>query len=143
MAESVKKAIVLVVEDDVVDVESIERGVAARGLPFDLRVRRDGQEAIDYLRSEELSAEQRKKLIVLLDINMPGMDGHQFLDELRTDERLRRTLVFVVTTSDLAQDKAKAYDRNVAGYFVKGRVDGLLDTLEKYHENVEFPPVSD
>lgn len=141
MTEATKNAIVLVVEDDFVDIESVRRGVASRGLNFDVQVREDGQKALDFLR-DELAPEQREQLLVFLDINMPGMNGHQFLDELRADEKLRRTIVFVLTTSDHELDKSKAYDRNVAGYFVKSNVDGLLDTVAVYADNVEFPPTT-
>lgn len=137
-----KNPIVLVVEDDFVDIESVKRGIAARDLGFELHVKQDGEQALDFLRGDDLNAQQRERLLVFLDINMPGMNGHQFLDELRADERLRRTIVFVLTTSDHATDKSKAYDRNVAGYFVKSNVDGLLDTVAVYADNVEYPPLT-
>ncbi len=132
--------IVMVVEDDFVDVERIKRSVRRRDMKFHLDPVTDGRKALEKLRSEEFTAAQREKLIVFLDINMPGMNGHQFLDELRNDPLLKRTIVFVLTTSDHVRDKAKAYERNVAGYFVKSNVEGLLDTIAPYLENVEFPP---
>ena len=71
---------------------------------------------------------------------MPGMNGHEFLEAIRDTPELCRTIVFVLTTSDDVSDKARAYDKNVAGYFVKSNVSGLLDMIEEYVENVEFPP---
>ncbi len=59
--------------------------------------------------------------LVLLDLNMPRMGGIEFLDELRRDPLLRRTLVFVMTTSSAEEDRVRAYDRNVAGYIMKHR----------------------
>ena len=50
---------------------------------------------------------------------MPGMDGFEFLDELRADAVLRRTVVFVMTTSAAAEDRMRAFDRNAAGYILK------------------------
>lgn len=142
MTEAAQNPIVMVVEDDFVDVEAVKRGIAKRGLEYDLHIKRDGEQALDFLRSDQLTAEQKENLLVFLDINMPGMNGHQFLDEVRADDELRRTIIFVLTTSDHSQDKSKAYDRNVAGYFVKSNVDGLLDTVAVYVENVEFPPAT-
>lgn len=131
----------MIVEDDLVDIETVERGIRRRNLNYDLQPVSDGQKALQYLRSGEITADQRESLIVFLDINMPGMNGHQFLDELRSDPLLKRTIVFVLTTSNHIRDKALAYDRNVAGYFVKSNVDGFLDTVAAYVDNVEFPPV--
>lgn len=139
----VPNPIVMVVEDDIVDLEQVKRGIAKRGLSYDIHAMQDGRNALEFLRGDTLSLSERENLIVFLDINMPGMNGHQFLDELRADEQLRRTIVFVLTTSDHARDKSKAYDRNVAGYFVKSNVEGLLDTVALYAENVEFPPAAE
>lgn len=133
--------VVLLVDDDVVDIEAVQRAVAQRKLNFRLIPEQDAARTIGLLRTE-LDAAEVKRLVVLLDINMPGMNGHQFLDAIREDEKLKSTIVFVLTTSEQESDKAKAYDRNVAGYFVKSNLNGLLDTLESYLENVEFPPVA-
>ncbi|TWU47512.1 Response regulator rcp1 [Rubripirellula tenax] len=133
--------IVMVVEDDFVDVELVKRGIRARKLNYGLLTSSDGNQALEMLRSDKLTHEERERLIVFLDINMPGMNGHQFLTKLREDPNLRRTIVFVLTTSDHPRDKQMAYDNNVAGYFVKSNLEGLLDTVAVYVENVEFPPV--
>ena len=137
-----KTPMLLVVEDDYVDVHTLRRGLQKRSLNYDVYTGEDGQAALDLLRSDTFSADQLENLIILLDINMPGMNGHQFLDEIRKDAKLKRSIVFVLTTSDHPTDKMKAYDRNVAGYFIKGNLDGLLETVSKYVDNVEFPPIS-
>ncbi len=131
---------VLVVDDDVVDVEIVERGTRQRNLPCEMRSMPDGRHALEFLRSDSLTEDQRERLAIVLDINMPGMNGHQFLEELRKDPQLRRTLVFVLSTSDHVRDKSKAYDMNVAGYFTKPNIDSLIDTLELYAQHAEFPP---
>lgn len=134
------KPIVLVVEDDYVDQHMLRRGLKERALDYTLHAAEDGQQALDLLRSDRFTTEQLENLVVFLDINMPGMNGHQFLDEIRKDKRLRRIIVFVLTTSDHPTDKMLAYDRNVAGYFVKRNLDALLDMVSTYIANVEFPP---
>lgn len=133
--------ILMIVEDDVVDIEIVKRGVQSRNLPYALEAIQDGERALEYLRSNASSNSQREKLVVFLDINMPGMNGHQFLEELRKDPVLHRTIVFVLTTSDHVRDKSMAYDQNVAGYFTKSNIEGLLDTVAVYAESVEFPPL--
>ena len=139
MSESLDP-ILMIVEDDVVDIEVVKRGIASRNLDYEIFTKHDGIEALQFLRNSNFSESQRRNLIVFLDINMPGMNGHQFLDELRSDSELNRTIVFVLTTSDHDRDIAQAYDKNVAGYFVKSNVEGLLDTVATFAECVEFPP---
>lgn len=135
---SVEKATVLLVEDDDVDIELVTRGLKKRELDFDIHTTTDGSQALNFLR-ESMTGEQRERLLVLLDLNMPRMNGHEFLAELRNDPALRRTIVFVLTTSSLEADRSRAYEQNVAGYFVKSNVNGLLDLLGTYSEHVEFP----
>jgi CheY-like chemotaxis protein len=132
--------ILMIVEDDLVDIEIVTRGIESRKLNYKMFSENDGSQALKFLRQQEFTESQRRNLIVILDINMPGMNGHQFLEELRSDSDLKRTIVFVLTTSDHERDIAQAYDKNVAGYFVKSNVEGLLDTVAVYVENVEFPP---
>jgi CheY-like chemotaxis protein len=82
-------------------------------------------------------------LLILLDLNMPRMGGIEFLKQLRDDPLLRRTLVFVITTSSGDEDRRLAYEKNVAGYFLKrGPKGGFLEAigmLERYWRTIEFP----
>jgi CheY-like chemotaxis protein len=132
---------VLIVEDDDVDVEIVTRGLKRRDLQLDVHVASDGSKALEFLRNE-IRQDQRNQLIVLLDLNMPLMNGHEFLAELRSDPALCQAIVFVVTTSALESDRRLAYEKNVAGYFVKSNIDGLLDMISNYVANVEFPALS-
>ncbi|MCL4109355.1 UNVERIFIED_CONTAM: hypothetical protein GTU68_038984 [Idotea baltica] len=136
-----EKATVLIVEDDEVDIELVTRGLKKRNMNFEIQTTTDGDKALSFLR-ESLSPEQSSRLIILLDLNMPRMNGHEFLSELRKDQDLKQTIVFVLTTSSLEADRARAYEQNVAGYFVKSNVNGLLDLLGTYAEHVEFPKIS-
>ncbi|MCA9139946.1 MAG: response regulator [Planctomycetales bacterium] len=135
------EAVILVVEDDFVDVEIVNRAVAKRGLQATVLSAADGNAALKILRSDALSPEQRCRTVVFLDINMPGMNGHQFLDELRSDPSLQQTIVFVLTTSDHPRDIARAYQKNVAGYFLKSKLDGLMQATAIYLENALFPSI--
>ena len=135
---SKESATVFIVDDDDVDIELVTRGLKKRGTTFDIHSASDGSSGLEFLRNE-LPQDKQSKLIVLLDLNMPRMNGHEFLAEIRSDAALRKTIVFVLTTSSLEADKSRAYERNVAGYFVKSNVEGLLDLLSDYAEHVEFP----
>jgi CheY-like chemotaxis protein len=81
--------------------------------------------------------------LVLLDLNLPRMGGIEFLTHLRRDPDLRRSLVFVMTTSLAEEDRARAYDENVAGFLSKQRSgQGLIEAasmLNDYLRTIEFP----
>jgi len=133
---------VLIVDDDDVAAEGVLRGLRKHG--FDGRVLwvTDGSTALDVLRgrhSEEL-AEPR---VVLLDLNMPVLDGFGFLEQLRADAQLSSTVVFVLTTSSSNNDMLRAYEENVAGYMVKSMVGPqfarLARLLESYAAAVVMP----
>jgi CheY-like chemotaxis protein len=74
---------------------------------------------------------------------MPRMNGLAFLDELRKDPQLKRSIVFALTGSEEYEDKAAAYDRRVAGYLVKASLghdySALRELLEVYYQAIEFP----
>lgn len=135
----------LLVEDDEIDVELIERALSKAGSTVSLTVAENGLEALNLLRRE---GEQRPffPALILLDLNMPLMNGFAFLRALREDVRLRRCIVFVLTSSDLDRDKLAAYHYNVAGYMLKSDLDrnriSLLDLLNIYRKNVLLPPLS-
>lgn len=136
-----RRATILIVDDDEVDIEIVTRGMKKRSLELDVVWRTDGCKALDLLRNE-LSPEQREHLIILLDLNMPNMNGHEFLAEIRADPLLQSTIIFVLTTSALESDRRRAYQRNIAGYFVKSNVGGLLDLLDGFSTHVEYPLLS-
>ncbi|QEG23841.1 response regulator [Mariniblastus fucicola] len=136
-----EKPIVLIVEDDEVDTEVVCRGIERRKLDCDVRDFNDASNALAYLR--DLPPATAERVITLLDINMPGMNGHQFLRELRKDSLLRKNIVFVLTTSRHRRDIADAYDSNVSGYFIKAKIDLLFDVLEIFINSVELPLGSD
>ena len=105
-----------------------------------LKVAGNGLEALEMLRSGEIPPFNR---IVLLDINMPRMDGIEFLRELRADPALRATTVVVLTTSNEDRDRVQAYELNVAGYLLKPvtfvNFVEIMAMLNKYWTLMEFP----
>lgn len=109
----------LVVDDNDLDVEKIERGFARFNIANPVIRAKDGLDALDYLRGEGGRERVKRPYVVLLDLNMPRMNGIEFLEELRNDPELADTSVFVLTTSDHKHDIRDAHQHNVAGYVVK------------------------
>lgn len=131
---------ILLVEDDEVDVMNVRRAFKKNNIANPLFIASDGQDALASLRSGEIPVERR---IVLLDLNMPRMNGIEFLRELRRDPELARTTVVVLTTSNDERDKIDAYELNVAGYLLKpvtfSNFCEVMATLNKYWTLVEMP----
>ena len=130
----------VLVEDDDIDVMNVRRALERAHVTNPLFVAHNGLEALELLRSDKVPRDRR---LVLLDLNMPKMNGIEFLRELRKDPSLRPTPVVVLTTSDDDRDKVQAYDLNVAGYLLKpvtfvNFVD-VMAALNKYWALVEMP----
>ena len=131
---------ILLVEDDEVDVMNVRRAFDKNHITNPLFVASNGLEGLEKLRSGEVPQGRR---IVLLDLNMPRMNGIEFLRRLRSDPALAATPVIVLTTSNNDHDKIEAYNLNVAGYLVKpvtfAEFSELMVTLNKYWTLVEMP----
>lgn len=107
---------ILLVDDDEVDVIIVKRAFSTAGVVNKLFIARDGIEALAMLRGNEIPSQRR---VVLLDINMPRMNGIELLREIRADPALRALSVIVMTTSTEERDRVDAFKLNVAGYIVK------------------------
>jgi CheY-like chemotaxis protein len=131
---------VLLVEDDQVDVMNVQRAFKKNNIANPLWTAGNGVEALDKLRSGEIPL---SRLLVLLDLNMPRMNGIEFLRRLRADPDLRQIPVVVLTTSADERDRIEAYHLNVAGYIVKPvtfvNFCEAMATLNKYWALVEMP----
>jgi CheY-like chemotaxis protein len=131
------------VDDDQVDTRAVRRSLRELRIAKPVVEARDGIEALQHLRGENGHVEVAVPRVVLLDLNMPRMGGLEFLEEIRGDVSLARTLVFVMTTSESDEDRARAYAWNVAGYVLKHKLGrSFADTiamLEHYCRIVEFP----
>jgi len=134
---------VLLVDDDDVDVKAVSRAFRKAKIANPMQVARDGVEALAMLRGEEGHTALTRPYIIILDLNMPRMDGREFLTELRKDPVLHDAVVFVLTTSQADEDRAASYDKNVAGYIVKSDVgEGFLNVtnlLDCYWRVVLLP----
>lgn len=134
---------VLLVDDDDVAVESVVRGMKKHDVAFPIIVAEDGLVALDIMRGTHPIKQLTQPYVVLLDLNMPNMDGFEFLQVIRNDELLKATIVFVLTTSGSDADMFKAYNEHIAGYMVKSCVgpqfSKLFKLLEDYARTVKLP----
>jgi CheY-like chemotaxis protein len=115
-----KSITILHVEDDEVDAMVMQRALKKTDLNYKLFHAKNGIEALDLLRG----GNGKEKIVprpnvILLDLNMPQMNGHEFLKELRSDPELKPISVYVMSTSNDDRDRLGAYSQNVAGYIVK------------------------
>lgn len=110
---------ILLVEDDAVDVMNVQRAFKKNNITNPLHTAGNGLEALALLRGEGCEALRPLPKLILLDINMPKMNGIEFLRELRNDPKLKSISVIVLTTSNEERDVVSAYDLNVAGYILK------------------------
>lgn len=123
---------VLLVDDDDVALEGVLRSFRTHKVPCRTLTAEDGAEALAILRGAHAEKRLQTPVIVLLDVNMPGMDGFQFLEAVRQDAALRRTVVFMLSTSARDQDRSRAYDDHVAGYMVKSAVGPQFSRLAQF-----------
>ena len=131
---------ILLVEDDEVDIMNVRRAFKKNNIANPLFVAGNGVEALQQLREGVIPRDRR---IVLLDLNMPQMNGIEFLRELRRDPELGLTPVIVLTTSNDERDRIEAYNLNVAGYILKpvtfNNFCEVMAALNKYWALVELP----
>ena len=134
-----QKRSILLVDDDRVDTLTVERAIKDLHITNKLEIVSNGEEALEFLKDKnnELPG------IILLDINMPKMNGIEFLKILRADDSLKMLPVVILTTSKEEQDKLDTFNLSVAGYMVKP-VDYLqfvevIRTIKLYWTLSELP----
>ena len=106
---------ILLAEDDEVDAMTVKRALRELNVTNPLVVMENGEEALRHLHDEV----NPKPCIILLDLNMPRMNGIEFLQAIKKDGSLRRIPVVVLTTSREERDRVASFDLGVAGYMVK------------------------
>lgn len=133
----------LLIEDDDIDVMAVRRGLRMRGVPHTLTVAHDGREGLAILRGDRGAAALGRPYLILLDLNLPVMNGLEFLRELRKDPAHKSALVFVLTTSNADEDRGGAYAYNIAGYVLKSELghdfQPMLELIDSYCDIVRFP----
>jgi CheY-like chemotaxis protein len=140
---------ILLVEDNPADVQITQRALRDSGVPVQLIVVRDGQEAIDYLLREGVRGQEpswRAPDLVLLDLNLPRLSGREVLERLRATTRFRAVPVVVLTTSSRPEDVRDMYAAGANTYIEKpqdfARFVEVLRTIQRYWlDTALLPPV--
>ena len=114
-----KDAVMLLVEDDRVDIMTVQRALKKIDVRNPLHVARTGVEALGMLRGDGFPGIEPTPSLILLDLNLPKMGGIEFLKELRADPVLRDLQVIVLTSSNEPSDRAAAFEYEVDDYIVK------------------------
>ncbi|MFG2054719.1 response regulator [Micromonospora sp. NPDC048930] len=126
---------ILVVDDDPGDVLMIEEALEDSDVEKVIDVVNDGQEAMEFLRREGRHTEAKRPDVILLDLNMPRMDGRQVLGEVKQDEDLRTIPIVVLTTSNADTDIVGSYTLQANAYVTKPiDLDDFNDVVHRIDE---------
>lgn len=124
---------ILLIEDDELDVISVKRTLGNLAIPHELFIAGNGKEAVDFLNAK---ATDELPDVILLDLNMPKMNGIEFLQNIRPQERYKDLKVFVMTTSNETSDRSRTHDLGISGYIIKpmGYTDNVKnpDSMEAF-----------
>ncbi|RNC85426.1 MAG: response regulator [Balneola sp.] len=128
---------VLLLEDNELEIKKVERAFSKLGITNALISKQNGKEGLKWLSENSTNLPG----LILLDLNMPVMDGFEFLEEIKKDDEFKKIPVVIMTTSKHPSDKLKGFERQAAGYMVKpvrysDFVD-MLSTLKHYWSTSE------
>lgn len=110
---------ILLVEDDQMDIMNVQRELRKHNINLPMHIAGNGREALNLLRGDNNQPKIDKPSVVMIDINMPRMNGLELLEALRSDPEFVGLNIFIMTTSDLEADRLKARELAVSGYIVK------------------------
>lgn len=134
-----KTTSLLIVEDDDVDYKLLMRSFAQRKIANVTVRAKDGLDAWEKIKTGEV----QKPFIILLDLNMPRMNGKELLTEIRGDSDHSGTVVFLMTTSTDKDDIKDSFSKHAAGYFLKdnvqGSIDKMVEVIDGYWQIVVLP----
>jgi CheY-like chemotaxis protein len=121
IVQNVEMVTILLVEDDPGHARLVELNLRRAGIYNTIKVVSDGQQAIDYLfgQGEYAAANPEPPMLVLLDLNMPVMDGYQVLEKIKSDNRTKAVPVVVLTTTEDAREVARCYELGCNIYITK------------------------
>jgi len=147
MQNEIRPIVILIAEDDAEDRMLIKDALAESRLANTIQFVEDGEQLLDYLHNKNIYQDKTKYPvpgIILLDLNMPKMDGREALKEIKKDARLRMIPIVVLTTSQAEEDVLRTYDLGVNSFITKpvtfASLVDIMKTLGKYwFEIVELP----
>lgn len=130
---------IVIIEDDQIDAMTFQRALKDIGVKNKIEHFENGEIALEYLKD----ANNQRPCIILLDLNMPRMNGIEFLKLIKQNYRLKSIPVVVVTTSTDHRDRSESFEQSVAGYMVKpvdyGAFVEMMKTISKYWQRSELP----
>jgi CheY-like chemotaxis protein len=134
---------ILLVEDDQIDAKAFIRSLQKLKVSNPVTIARDGVEALEILKGGGDGEPFPRPNLIIMDINMPRMNGIELLQRMRADAELRDLIAFILTTSNDEQDRIEAYNLNVAGYMLKTDLASgfvkAVELIENYWRGVELP----
>jgi chemotaxis family two-component system response regulator Rcp1 len=140
---------ILLVEDNPADIQITKRAMRDGGLPVELIVVRDGQEAVDYLLrqgSYDARTDWRRPDLILLDLNLPRLTGRDVLQQVRGHDNLRVVPVVILSTSKRQEDIADLYQLGANTYIEKpqdfNRFVDVLKVIQRYWLDAALLPPS-
>ena len=135
---------VLIVDDNPADIELIREAFAENGIDACIEVAEGGAQALAWLRGDGAGGPPPRPDLILLDLKMPSVDGHQVLQAIKADPRMRQIPVVVMTSSEHPDDVANAYASAANTYIVKpvqwGRLLNTVKSLEQFWFNAATLP---
>lgn len=135
---------ILLVEDDEYDVEITERAISKSDVESELYVVWDGEEALDFLYRKGKFQDAPRPNLILLDLKLPKIGGHEVLSKIKNDAKLKRIPVIVLTVSEREEDMVKAYDSGASSYVHKpvspDEFAKVIQTVQQYWKISELPP---
>ena len=142
---SAQEVTILLVEDDPGHARLIEKNLRRSNITNEVVIASDGQQALDYLfgEGEYAGSEHALPLLVLLDLNMPMLDGYQVLERIKADDRTKRIPVVILTTTDDAREVSRCYDLGCNVYVTKpvdyGQLSDAISKLGLFLSVVTIP----
>jgi CheY-like chemotaxis protein len=131
------------VEDDDGDARAVERAFTKARIANPIQRAVDGVEAVEVLRGTNGKTKLRRPYLLLVDLNLPRVNGIQLIEAIRADPELHDAVIFVLTTSNRAEDKQAAHALNVTGYILKQNAGEdflrLFSLVDSYWRIVEMP----
>ena len=146
---SANSVVILLVEDDPGHALLVEKNLRRSNIMNDIVVLNDGQKALDYLFSEGEYAAQKPRplsVMMLLDLNLPVLDGYQVLKRLKADQRTRRVPIIILTSTNDPREVARCYELGCNIYITKPvAYDKFSDAIQKLglFLSIVFVPAGD
>lgn len=130
---------ILLIEDDFVDALTVKRALKDIEVPNELIHKENGEDAFAFLKNKQ----NNRPCIILLDLNMPRMNGLEFLEKVKKDDQTKSIPIVVLTTSTEQKDRLESFNYSVAGYMVKpleyGKFLDMMRAISRYWSTSELP----